>query len=180
MPPKQSTIPNVSTTRRPRSNTQSLPPTPGPPPSVPPVSILKTRTPITAPSTPDNLMDDDDDDQREDDEEIRRLELEQAEFDILCQENTNANSTMITTSSPVSLESDDTTTEEEEEPPEQQQSTQPQQQQAPVYGSLASTKPISKSDQVCTRTKTGFFLFKKTNYPFRLYLLRIMKNFASN
>jgi hypothetical protein len=89
----------------------------------------------------------DDDEQGEDEEEIRRLELEQAEFDNLCQENTNANSVMVT-SSPVSLETEDDTSteEEEEEPPEEPQPTQPQ----PVYGSLASTKPISKSDQVCT------------------------------
>lgn len=135
VPPKQQT-PTTPTSsvggilRRPRSNTQGS--------SLPPASILKTRQPLTAPSTPDHT---------DDDEERRRQE----EFDTLCQDNTNANSA-ITVASPVSLEKDDDdededieedeAVEEVEEEPEQQQL-----QQQPVYGSLASTKPISKSDQ---------------------------------
>lgn len=92
----------------------------------------------------------------EQDEELRRLELEQAEFDNLCQENTTANSAIV--SSPVSLEKEQVDDEEEEEEEdeetedqriiEQLQQQQHIQQQEPVYGSLASSKPISKSDQV--------------------------------
>lgn len=91
----------------------------------------------------------------EQDEELRRLELEQAEFDNLCQENTTANSAIV--SSPVSLEKEQVDDEEEEEEDEktedqriieQLQQQQHIQQQEPVYGSLASSKPISKSDQV--------------------------------
>lgn len=141
--------------RRPRANTQgtALPP--------PPSSILKTRPPLTAPSTPDH----------NDEEEKRR----QAEFDSLCQNNTNANSSM-TVSSPISLdkENDDDDEEDEEEEdeddePEAEEATlfdEPEQveeddisqpsstpqtppipRQKPVYGSLASSKPISKLDQ---------------------------------
>lgn len=136
VPPKQSV--NAATIKRARSSTQSSSP----------VSILKSRTPITAPTTPDNMLDDDQD------EEIRQLELEQAEFDNLCQENTNANSAIV--SSPVSLEKEDVDDEDdiEDEPIiEQIQQPPPQQppqqvQQEPVYGSLASSRPISKSDQV--------------------------------
>lgn len=94
-------------------------------------------------------MDDDEQGEEEQDEEIRRLELEQAEFDNRCQENTNANSAMVTTS-PISLETDDTATEEEEEEPP----TQQQHERQPVYGSLASTKPTSKSEKVRSTDQT--------------------------
>ncbi|CAO0794338.1 unnamed protein product [Mucor circinelloides] len=139
VPPKQSAN-GTAPIKRARSNTQTSSP----------VSILKTRTPITAPTTPDTMLDD------EQDEEIRRLELEQAEFDNLCHENTTANSAIV--SSPVSLEKeqvDDDEEEEEEEDEEMEeqriiqqiQQHQHIQQQEPVYGSLASSRPISKSDQ---------------------------------
>ena len=138
VPPKQSA--NAVPIKRARANTQSSSS----------VSILKSRTPITAPTTPDNMLDDDQD------EEIRQLELEQAEFDNLCQENTNANSAIV--SSPVSLEKESVDDEDDIEdepiieqiqqpPPSPPQQSQQQIQQAPVYGSLASSRPISKSDQ---------------------------------
>ncbi|CEP14847.1 hypothetical protein [Parasitella parasitica] len=76
VPPKQPTQ-STAPIRRARASTFASSP----------VSILKSRTPITAPTTPDAMLDDDDD---EDDQE-KRLELEQAEFDNLCLENTNAN-----------------------------------------------------------------------------------------
>jgi len=134
VPPKQSAN-GTAPIKRARSNTQTSSP----------VSILKTRTPITAPTTPDTMLDD------EQDEEIRRLELEQAEFDNLCHENTTANSAIV--SSPVSLEKeqvddDEEEEEEEDEEMEEQRIIQQIQQQEPVYGSLASSRPISKSDQV--------------------------------
>ncbi|KAG1227471.1 hypothetical protein G6F35_002586 [Rhizopus arrhizus] len=117
-------------------------------------SILK-RTPITAPTTPDH-------------------HIEESEFDILCNDNTIANSTTI--ASPISIEKDDDEEEEEieiEEPAkeesigeesamgdsamgesaEEEESTVLGEEEVvanepkPVYGSLASTKPISKSDQ---------------------------------
>lgn len=113
--------------RRPRSNTQgsSLPP---------PVPALKARQqPLTAPSTPDN--------NEEEEAERRRQE----EFDNLCQDNTNANSS-ISVASPVSLEKEE---EEEEEEMEEEEETVEEEEKmpAPVYGSLASSKPISKLDQ---------------------------------
>ena len=83
---------------------------------------IKNR-PITAPSTPDQ------------DEE----RLKQEEFDSLCQDNTNANSIM-TVASPVSLQKEEEEDEEEEE--EEPIKTPP-----PIYGSLASSKPVSKLDQ---------------------------------
>lgn len=119
--------------------------------------MLKARPPLTAPSTPDH----------NDEEEDKRQE----EFDSLCQNNTNANSSM-TVASPVSLDKDDDDEEEEEdeaeeveevvnEPEEEEVVNEPEEEeeqiqapqtppiprQAPVYGSLASSKPISKLDQ---------------------------------
>lgn len=126
-------------------------------------SILKTRPPITAPSTPSHEMDLDDD-------EINEIRDEDNEFDMLCNDNTIANTTII--ASPVSIEKDEEETasedtaeddlisppedeEDEDEPLEEHQQSslpspppQQRQQQQPVYGSLASTKPISKSEQV--------------------------------
>jgi hypothetical protein len=74
------------------------------------------------------------------DEEIKRLELEQAEFDALCLENTQANSAIV--SSPVSVED----SELKQEP-----------KQEPVYGSLATERPISKSEQVYMHTLIMWF-----------------------
>jgi hypothetical protein len=113
------------------------------------------RTPITAPTTPDH-------------------HIEESEFDILCNDNTIANSTTI--ASPISIEKDDDDEEEIEieepakeesigeesamgdsamgESAEEEESTVLGEEEVvanepkPVYGSLASTKPISKSDQV--------------------------------
>ncbi|KAI8647403.1 dynein associated protein-domain-containing protein [Parasitella parasitica] len=129
VPPKQPTQ-STAPIKRARANTFASSP----------VSILKSRTPITAPTTPDAILDDEQD-------EERRLELEQAEFDNLCLENTNANAAIV--SSPVSIEKEDEEDEEDDkdEEEEEEDAIIEQIQREPVYGSLASTRPISKSDQ---------------------------------
>ncbi|GAA5800673.1 hypothetical protein HPULCUR_006109 [Helicostylum pulchrum] len=139
IPSKQQQQTTSGISRRPRSNTQGNH-------SPAAVSILKTRQPLTAPSTPDN--------NEEEEEERRRQE----EFDDLCQNNTNANSSMLVVS-PVSLdkdgdddEEDDSEQEEEEsEEEEEEEQAQPVREEhvkeKPVYGTLASSKPVSKHDQ---------------------------------
>ncbi|RCI04140.1 hypothetical protein CU098_003200 [Rhizopus stolonifer] len=119
-------------------------------------SILKPKTPITAPSTPEELKNVEDEDH----------------FDTLCSDNTMTNATTI--ASPVSIEKDEelSVSEEEEEEDkdeeeedeveeseedeedepeelEEQSTVEPELMNGlqPVYGTLASSKPISKSEQ---------------------------------
>jgi TATA-binding protein-associated factor Taf7 len=125
--PKQSAVPTTGA-RRPRSNT-----------------VTKSRPP-TAPLTPET----------NDSQEEKK---EQADFDALCNENTLANANMSnnTVASPVSLEHEDEDEEDEEdeeeeeqekpEEPEVNQTEQENNTYEPVYGSLASSKPVSKLDQ---------------------------------
>lgn len=118
-------------------------------------SILKSRTPITAPSTPD----------------LHESEDEE-EFDMMCNDNTLANSAPHI-ASPVSIEkekeeeSEDDLEESEEEDDDdaldddeqmgestEEESTVLGEEEVikhepkPVYGTLASAKPTSKSDQM--------------------------------
>lgn len=109
------------------------------PPSSQPILKSTDKLPITAPSTPDTMNGSDELINKE----IERLELEQARFDALCLENTQANAAIV--SSPISLENTSSTSDESSKG---SSATQQQEKKEPVYGSLATERPISKSEQV--------------------------------
>ncbi|KAI9468506.1 MAG: hypothetical protein EXX96DRAFT_107703 [Benjaminiella poitrasii] len=140
IPLRKSTVPSSSptTTRRARSNTQSLPPS-----SFASPSILKK--PMTAPSTPD---------------QVEETSLDDKAFDQQCQENTIANAAII--SSPISIEKEEEESEVDIE--EEQQQRQSQQQILQPYGSLASSRPISKSEQVRDTPFSLFFQGKSSDF----------------
>ncbi|KAI8372259.1 CAP Gly-rich domain-containing protein [Choanephora cucurbitarum] len=166
VPPKPTKTP---ITKRPRSNTQSLPPTPAPTiqspsqPSAP--DMAKSRTPITAPSTPEN-SNDVDEDIPENLMKLERNDLETQNDDI----DSYLDGSTETVSSPLSIgtetaretvSSNDQDDEQDIEtapseftlePEEEEKEEQPEEGlykpvAQPVYGSLASSRPVSKSDQ---------------------------------